>query len=171
MPSSLFQLFQTLDPATAYHADYDWSLVAISIMVAVLAAFVALSISDRISVASTPRGRIVWAGAGAISMGGGIWSMHFIGMLAFGLPCGVAYDQLAVDLDHHHHHAALALGDAGDDADDRAVAVGHRPPNLEGGRRGHVRHRGGGRDGWRRLGYGAAGYRQGRDDNGLNETP
>jgi two-component system, sensor histidine kinase and response regulator len=27
-------------------------------------------------------------------MGGGIWGMHFIGMLAFSLPCGISYDPL-----------------------------------------------------------------------------
>jgi hypothetical protein len=46
---------------------------------------VALSISGRIA-AATPWARYVWATAGAISMGGGIWSMHFVGMLAFCCP-------------------------------------------------------------------------------------
>ena len=94
MPLSFLRVFQTLDPMSAYHGAYNWSLVAISVGIAILAAFVALSIGDRIAVASTQRGRLAWAGAGAISMGGGIWSMHFVGMLAFSLPCGVGYDLL-----------------------------------------------------------------------------
>src|SRR5262245_65994343 len=57
-------------------------------------AFVALSISARMVAATSQRSRWAWACAGAVSMGGGIWSMHFIGMLAFSLPCGVHYDPL-----------------------------------------------------------------------------
>jgi NO-binding membrane sensor protein with MHYT domain len=63
--------------------------VALSVVVATLAAFVALSISGRIVAANSRPARWAWASAGAICMGGGIWSMHFIGMLAFSLPCGV----------------------------------------------------------------------------------
>jgi two-component system sensor histidine kinase/response regulator len=90
--SSLLRLFQALDPATAYQGAYSWPLVALSIFIAILASFVALSIADRI--AANSRGKLVWAGAGALSMGGGIWSMHFIGMIAFSLPCGVRYDPI-----------------------------------------------------------------------------
>ena len=32
------------------------------------------------------------------SMGGGIWSMHFVGMLAFSLPCGITYDPVGTVL-------------------------------------------------------------------------
>jgi PAS domain S-box-containing protein len=87
-----FPVFDHLDPATAYPGTYDLTLVTTSVAIAILAAFVALSISGRIIAATTPRVRYFWAGAGAISMGGGIWSMHFIGMLAFSLPCGISYD-------------------------------------------------------------------------------
>jgi signal transduction histidine kinase/DNA-binding response OmpR family regulator len=82
----------SLDPATALPGTYDLGLVATSLAIAILAAFVALSISGRIVAATTPRARYAWASAGALSMGGGIWAMHFIGMLAFSLPCGVTYD-------------------------------------------------------------------------------
>src|SRR5881227_3885037 len=84
-------VYDQIDPTTAHTGAYDVGLVALSIVVATLAAFVALSISGRI-VASNSRGaRWAWASAGALAMGGGIWSMHFIGMLAFSLPCGVTY--------------------------------------------------------------------------------
>jgi PAS domain S-box-containing protein len=73
---------------------YNPGLVALSLAIASLSAFVALSVSNRIVAATTPRGRLTWACAGAVSMGGGIWAMHFIGMLAFALPCGVSYDPL-----------------------------------------------------------------------------
>src|SRR3982074_891694 len=86
-----FPVFDRLTPIPAYSGAYNAGLVALSVVVATLAAFVALSISGRI-VASNSRGaRWAWASAGALAMGGGIWSMHFIGMLAFSLPCGVTY--------------------------------------------------------------------------------
>jgi signal transduction histidine kinase/DNA-binding response OmpR family regulator/HPt (histidine-containing phosphotransfer) domain-containing protein len=76
----------------AYSGVYSVDLVALSVCVAILASFVALSISARVSAATTQRARLAWTGAGAISMGGGIWAMHFIGMLAFSLPCGITYN-------------------------------------------------------------------------------
>src|SRR6185312_13045616 len=76
----------------AYDGSYNLGLAALSVLTAVLAAFVALSISDRIAAASSRRARLAWTSAGAVSMGGGVWAMHFIGMLAFSLPCGIGYD-------------------------------------------------------------------------------
>jgi signal transduction histidine kinase/CheY-like chemotaxis protein/HPt (histidine-containing phosphotransfer) domain-containing protein len=91
-------VFDALDPASAYAGHYDLVLVSTSLLIAILAAFVALSISGRIVAAASQRARLAWATAGAISMGGGIWSMHFIGMLAFSLPCGVAYEPVGTVL-------------------------------------------------------------------------
>jgi len=90
-----WRLLPVLDPVSstrAYSGVYSIGLVATSVFVAILASFVALSISARVSAATTQRGRLAWTGAGAISMGGGIWAMHFIGMLAFSLPCGITYN-------------------------------------------------------------------------------
>ena len=87
-----------LDPATAFAGSYSVGLVITSVVIAVLAAFVALSISGRIVAATTRKARWAWASAGALSMGGGIWSMHFIGMLSFALPCGVSYDPVGTIL-------------------------------------------------------------------------
>src|ERR1700758_1712856 len=91
-------VFDRLDPTSAYPGTYNLRLVATSVAISILAAFVALSISGRIIAATTPRARYSWAGAGAISMGGGIWSMHFIGMLAFSLPCGITYEPVGTVL-------------------------------------------------------------------------
>src|SRR5713101_7029002 len=85
-------VFDTVDPATAYGDAYSAGLVALSVVVATLAAFVALSTSGRIVAAESRGARWAWTCAGATAMGGGIWGMHFIGMLAFTLPCGVGYD-------------------------------------------------------------------------------
>ncbi len=61
---------------------------------AILASFGALSLSGRIAASKNRRGHLAWVAAGAASMGLGIWAMHFIGMLAFSLPCGISYDPL-----------------------------------------------------------------------------
>src|SRR5437764_15050055 len=84
-------VYDSFNPATAYSGVYHTGLVALSVLVATLAAFVALSISGRIVAANSRGAQWAWASAGATAMGGGIWGMHFIGMLAFSLPCGVTY--------------------------------------------------------------------------------
>jgi two-component system, sensor histidine kinase and response regulator len=70
---------------------YDYRLVALSILIACLAANAALDLGGRVT-AATGRARLVWLGGGAFAMGTGIWSMHYLGMLAFRLPVPVAYD-------------------------------------------------------------------------------
>jgi len=91
-------VFDHLDQASAYQGSYDAGFVVTSFAIAILAALVALSISARIVAATSRRARWAWTTAGAISMGGGIWAMHFIGMLAFSLPCGISYDPLGTVL-------------------------------------------------------------------------
>ena len=101
MPAAIGQfleVFQTLDSVEAYRGSYEPWLVATSVLIAILAAFVALTVAARIVSAASRRSRWAWAIAGAVSMGGGIWSMHFIGMIAFSLPCGVSYDPLGTSL-------------------------------------------------------------------------
>jgi NO-binding membrane sensor protein with MHYT domain len=73
-------------------------LVLLSIAIAIMAAFVALSLASRIAASDSLWGSWAWTAAGAVSMGGGIWSMHFIGMLAFTLPCGESYDLIGTIL-------------------------------------------------------------------------
>ncbi len=70
---------------------YDPYLVALSILVATFASYTALDLGGRVPLAqgSTPR---IWLAAAALTMGGGIWSMHFVAMLAFVLPMPVSYD-------------------------------------------------------------------------------
>src|SRR5205814_7468530 len=67
-------------------------LVALSILIAALASYTALDLATRMRAASGRASR-AWLAAAAIAMGGGIWSMHFVGMLAFSLPgVEVSYD-------------------------------------------------------------------------------
>ncbi len=71
--------------------SYNLWLVALSIAIAVVASFTTLSLTDRI-MSSSGKSTKYWLVGGALSMGSGIWSMHFIGMLAFHLPIPIAYD-------------------------------------------------------------------------------
>jgi len=71
--------------------SYDYHLVALSVLIAVFASYAALDLAGRTTAASG-RVRLAWLAGGAIAMGVGIWSMHYIGMLAFSLPVLVLYD-------------------------------------------------------------------------------
>jgi diguanylate cyclase (GGDEF)-like protein len=74
-----------------YTGSYDPRLVVVSLLVATLASYTALDMSSRVS---TSKGRTarIWLCVGAIAMGVGVWTMHFIGMLAFRLPIPLGYD-------------------------------------------------------------------------------
>jgi PAS domain S-box-containing protein len=76
---------------TALVGSYDGRLVVLSVFLAILASYAALDLASRITAA---RGgiRSVWLTCGAAAMGLGIWSMHYIGMLAYSLPVAVLYD-------------------------------------------------------------------------------
>ncbi|MGE8096995.1 putative bifunctional diguanylate cyclase/phosphodiesterase [Pseudomonas fluorescens] len=71
--------------------SYSPALVLISLCVAILASYTALDLTGRIA---TAKGHAVhfWTAGGALAMGIGVWSMHFIGMLAFRLPLILGYD-------------------------------------------------------------------------------
>jgi NO-binding membrane sensor protein with MHYT domain len=66
-------------------------LVVLSILVASFASYTALDLGGHVG-AARGLARQAWLVAAAITMGGGIWSMHFIGMLAFVMPIPMSYD-------------------------------------------------------------------------------
>jgi PAS domain S-box-containing protein len=70
--------------------SYNYALVALSVLIAMFASYAALDLAGRVTAASGWT-RAVWLLGGAAAMGTGIWSMHYIGMLAFILPIPVAY--------------------------------------------------------------------------------
>ena len=72
-------------------ATYDYRLVALSVGVALLVSYTSFSLTARVR-ASEPRGAGFWLAGGAATMGIGIWSMHFVGMLAMRLPTPLHYD-------------------------------------------------------------------------------
>ena len=71
--------------------SYDYLQVALSGLIAVSASYAALDFGGRVTATSGWR-RLVWLTGGAAAMGFGIWSMHFVAMLAFSLPVPVSYN-------------------------------------------------------------------------------
>src|SRR5258707_6850871 len=70
---------------------YDPYLVALSSLADVFASYTALDLGGRVA-AARGLARRAWLAAAAITMGGGIWSMHFVAMLAFIMPTPMSYD-------------------------------------------------------------------------------
>ncbi len=82
---------------TIMRGSYDLRVVALSIVIASVAAYVALSLGERVT-QNRGLSRHLWLLGGASAMGTGIWSMHFTGMLAFHLPVSISYDVATVAL-------------------------------------------------------------------------
>jgi two-component system, sensor histidine kinase and response regulator len=80
-----------LAQGSVLQGTYDYRLVAVSVLIAILAAYAALDLAGRVTVARG-RLRVGWLTGGASGMGLGIWSMHYVGMLAYSLPVPVYYD-------------------------------------------------------------------------------
>ncbi len=78
-------------PSEFLIGTYDPLLVTVSVVIAIAASYAALDLAGRVTAASG-LSRGVWLTGGAVAMGLGIWSMHYIGMLAFSLPIPVLYD-------------------------------------------------------------------------------
>src|SRR5580658_5644383 len=81
----------TMPNAVGLIGSYDYRLVALSVLIAMLASYAALDLAGRVT-ASHGRIRAFWLTGGASAMGLGIWSMHYVGMLAYSLPVAVRYD-------------------------------------------------------------------------------
>jgi diguanylate cyclase (GGDEF)-like protein len=69
---------------------YDYRLVLLSLLVAFISSLAAFSLSAKVY-RSEPKAAELWLLGGAFAMGSGIWSMHFVGMLAFSLPIPIGY--------------------------------------------------------------------------------
>ncbi|MGB8986186.1 MAG: diguanylate cyclase [Candidatus Sulfotelmatobacter sp.] len=75
---------------TTMKTSYDYGLVALSVLLAMVTSYAALELAGRVTSA---RGRVRsrWLGCGAVVMGLGIWAMHCVGMLALSMPVAVSY--------------------------------------------------------------------------------
>jgi NO-binding membrane sensor protein with MHYT domain/nitrogen-specific signal transduction histidine kinase/CheY-like chemotaxis protein len=72
------------------HKAYSALLVILSVLIASAASYTALDLAGRVT-AARGRERLAWLAGGSLAMGVGIWSMHFVGMLAFHLPIPIGY--------------------------------------------------------------------------------
>jgi diguanylate cyclase (GGDEF)-like protein/PAS domain S-box-containing protein len=70
---------------------WNLSLVALSVLVAVVGSFTALAHASRMR-HSQGKASLIWMLTGGVTLGMAIWSMHFIGMLAFHLQIPLSYD-------------------------------------------------------------------------------
>jgi diguanylate cyclase (GGDEF)-like protein len=70
--------------------SYDPWVVAASIFIATFASYVTLDLTKRVRTKDRGVAWTWWIG-GSLSLGSGIWSMHFVGMLAFRLPTALGY--------------------------------------------------------------------------------
>ena len=86
-----------MNDALVLTGSYDYRLVALSVFIAIVASYAALDLAGRVR-AAQGHTRLLWLTGGAAAMGLGIWSMHYIGMLAYSLPVPVLYDWPTVAL-------------------------------------------------------------------------
>ncbi|TFW19497.1 response regulator [Massilia arenosa] len=83
--------FPASAPPAVLEGHYQFELVVVSLVVAVLASYTALTLVGRLRQSHGLAARL-WALGGGFAMGSGVWAMHFIGMLAFKLPIPLGYD-------------------------------------------------------------------------------
>ncbi|MDX1633658.1 MAG: MHYT domain-containing protein [Marinobacter sp.] len=73
------------------HGYYDLSLVFLSYLIAILASYSALYFGSQLTIVTDAKRRL-WVTLGALSLGLGIWTMHFVGMRAHIMPVAMTYD-------------------------------------------------------------------------------
>ncbi|MGS1118167.1 MHYT domain-containing protein [Castellaniella sp. UC4442_H9] len=80
------------DGANFVHGAYQPGLVFLSVFVAVVLSLMALQTAHIARQTTSAMHRRIAIATGSVALGGGIWTMHFIGMLAFKLPAPVYYE-------------------------------------------------------------------------------
>jgi PAS domain S-box-containing protein len=86
------QFFMIGQEVTLLDGQYDFGLVALSLMIAIFASFMAFNVATQAATSTNKFRKYALLSAGSIAMGGGIWAMHFLGMLAFELCTAVSYN-------------------------------------------------------------------------------
>lgn len=80
-------------PAMMADGTYSRPLVILSYVVACMASYMALALARHLAIPdiAVSKKRLTYVG-GSLALGAGIWSMHFIGMLAYQMDMAMAYD-------------------------------------------------------------------------------
>lgn len=68
------------------HGHHNEALVFLALLIAAATSYTALDLAGRFGAAATRSARATWLAGAAFSLGGGIWSMHFVAMLAYSMP-------------------------------------------------------------------------------------
>ena len=92
------RFFTYEEHATLIEGAYHFPLVVLSLLVAVFASFMAFNVAGQAAVTQDRVRRNTLLTTGSIALGGGIWSMHFLGMTAFELCLPVSYDPFITGL-------------------------------------------------------------------------
>src|ERR1700736_5715352 len=80
-----------MTPSEVVVGYYDYGLVALSVLVAVMGGYCTIELAERVS-GSRSRTRLYWWIGGSVAMAIGTWSMHYVGMMAFCFPIPAQYD-------------------------------------------------------------------------------
>jgi len=91
MPEQLLTIFQYNENSLFALSIYNPWLVMLSICIAILASFMGFQVAHQAKLTSPIRKKIFLL-VGSITLGGGVWSMHFIGMLALQLCTNIGYN-------------------------------------------------------------------------------
>ena len=89
--------FQVPDTSLLLQGGYDPFLVLLSVVIAIFTSFMGFTVASQASSNTRTRNPLMLA-IGSVALGGGIWSMHFLGMLAFELCTPVTYDFVITSL-------------------------------------------------------------------------
>lgn len=79
------------------YGSYSLGLVLLSLFIAALASYTAFHAAGRLKT-SDSNYKAIWAMSGGLCLGGGIWSMHFIAMLALDMGMRVTYSPVLLVL-------------------------------------------------------------------------
>ncbi|WP_420933054.1 MHYT domain-containing protein [Alteromonas sp. A081] len=89
---TFFNLFAYDADATLLEGVYHFPLILLSLLLAVFASFMSFNVASQAAVTMHKVRRNVLLLTGSFALGGGVWSMHFLGMLALELCTQVNYD-------------------------------------------------------------------------------
>lgn len=78
--------------AVVYHGEYNVGLVVASLILVMVATYTGFSQLEIIRQQKTLLAQRLWFFVGALTLGIGVWSMHFVGMLAHQMPIEIFYD-------------------------------------------------------------------------------
>jgi len=91
MPEQITKIFQYSEYNLFALSTYNPWLVVVSLCIAILSSYMGFQIAHQANHA-TPTRKKVSILIGSIALGGGVWAMHFIGMIALELCTDISYN-------------------------------------------------------------------------------